>query len=291
MSTHPATWRLTRIEEHLTRREIVSPEGVPLDFHIAPPAERLAALLVDLGLIVASVLLLELVIGTLGDELATALGLLALFLVWSFWFTIFELRWQGRTPGKRLLGLRVISSSGAPLSAGSVFVRNATREVELVLPTLALLMPEQVLPGDGSLLTLPCWNRDRLRLGDMIAGTLVVRAPRVRLLDELARVKASSAAETAVLFTPAQLGSYGVHELQVLEDLLRHPQRNLEGLATVARAIRAKVAWTPGAGPMPDDLLFLRAFYAAQRARLEHELLLGRVPRDKHEAETRRKPS
>ncbi|MCB9896394.1 MAG: RDD family protein [Planctomycetes bacterium] len=296
MSAHAPspTFSLMQLEERLARREVVSPEGVPLVFAVAPAAERFAALLIDLVLIVLSVLLVAWVSHFAGDDLAQALGLLALFAIWSFWFTLFELRWQGRTPGKRLLGLRVISANGAPLTAGAIFVRNATREVEVVLPTFALLFPEQMLPGEGVvplacivwlllLVTLPLWNRDRLRLGDMIAGTMVVRAPRPRLLDELAAARPATAPEAALRFSPAQLEAYGVRELHVLEDLLRRGTAQPENLATVARAIRTKIGWTPD-GDLPRDEVFLRAFYAAQRARLEHKLLLGRAPRDKHDA-------
>jgi len=62
---------------------------------------------------------------------------------------------------------------------------------------------------------LPLWNRQRLRIGDLVAGTMVVQTPAGALLDEV------GADADAVAFTPAQLDVYGVYELQVLEGLLR----------------------------------------------------------------------
>ena len=61
-------------------------------------------------------------------------ALLLSFALRSFYFIFFELRWQGATPGKRALGLRVIDRKGGRLKPEAVFARNLMREVEMFLP-------------------------------------------------------------------------------------------------------------------------------------------------------------
>src|SRR5205823_10837025 len=113
-------------------------------------------------------------------------------------------------------------------------------------------------------------NRDRLRVGDLIAGTIVVRSPRERLLPDLATSAPAPAGAAAaarvpdVAFTREQLELYGIKELQVLEDLLRRFDEGtlpIDTLVLVAVKIQKKVGWT---GRAPDVVGFLRAFYAAQ---------------------------
>ena len=119
---------------------------------------------------------------------------------------------------------------------------------------------------------------DRLRLGDLVAGTWVVRAPTRRLLPDMA-IAPTAYATVRFDFTPAQLDAYGVKELQVLEDVLR--RRQIETIRGVAERIRVKIGWTRG--PDESDFDFLDAYYAALRRRLEQLMLLGRRRKDKHD--------
>ena len=120
-------------------RRILTPEGVPLIFQLAERGERAAAVLIDLvimllamtAVVLASVFLLS-QLGVSG--LGVGLTILLFFFVRSFYFIAFELRWQGTTPGKRALGLRVIDRAGGRLRADAIFARNLMREVELFLP-------------------------------------------------------------------------------------------------------------------------------------------------------------
>jgi hypothetical protein len=133
-----------------------------------------------------------------------------------------------------------------------------------------------VLAWVGVFLFFPLFNRDRLRVGDFVAGTWVVKAPRDRLsIDLLDSVEAGQ----TIVFTPEQAGAYGVKELHVLEDVLRRKDR--QTMAAVATRIRAKILWreTPG----ETDAAFLGAYYGALRARLESQLLFGRRRRDKYD--------
>ncbi|WP_242339554.1 MULTISPECIES: RDD family protein [Anaeromyxobacter] len=271
-------------------REVVTPDGVPLRFAIALAGDRAGAFLLDYLLVLAAVLVSVLAIFFLvgwagGADLALAGALLALFLVRTFYFTFFELSWRGQTPGKRKLGIRVIDARGGPLTAEAIITRNLTRELEVFLPMTALAGPDAVYPGAPAGVALaalawmllfgllPLFNRDRLRVGDLVAGTIVVRAPDARLLDELVAAPASRAAD-GFAFSLEQLDVYGEYELHVLEGLLRDgPAARPDALAAVAARIQEKIGWD---APAPDDRAFLRAYYTALRGRLERRLLLGR---------------
>lgn len=280
------------LAESRRSRSIVTPEGVPLPFELAAVGDRMMAFLLDVLVIfvVVGVLLVAGVLaGLRTGGVALALALVASFLVRNFYFAWMELRLGGRTPGKRRMRLRVIARDGGPLTAEAVLARNLTRDLEVFLPLTALTNPSLIFPGApgwGGLLCclwllifmlLPLFNKDRLRCGDIIAGTLVVRDNDPVLLSDLTTELSLPHAEQepAFPFTAAQLDHYGIRELQVLEDVLRDgldPAKQ-ELLVKVAASIRQKIEWEPS--PQEDDYLFLMAFYKAQRARLEHRLLLG----------------
>jgi uncharacterized RDD family membrane protein YckC len=271
---------------------VVTPEGVPLRFALADAGERAGAFLIDLMILVtASIALLVatvILVGAAGG-IGLAVGLVAFFLLRTFYFTFFESRWKGATPGKRALRLRVVDAHGGPLTAEAVFSRNLMREVEFFVPLVALLAPASLgdsLPGWARLVSLgwlmvfallPLFNRDRLRPGDLVGGTLVVRAPQALLLEDLsgARIVAPGKAAAQYTFTREQLDIYGIYELQVLEELLRSqgPVR-WQSLRAVSEKVQAKLRWRP---PVPDHDAerFLHDFYVAQRRRLEQKMMLG----------------
>jgi uncharacterized RDD family membrane protein YckC len=283
------------------RREIVTPEGLPLRFEVANLGERIAAFAVDMGIVFASMLALAIGLGiggiALGDELVMVGLFLGFFVLRNFYFMGFELRWGGRTPGKRMLGTRVIDGAGGPLLAQAVIARNFIRELEVWIPLGLLFTHDVLFPGVDApvrllalawvvaLLAVPFVNADHMRLGDLIGGTLVVVAPRASLGKDVSTKPRTKRAglEPGLRFTKAQLSHYGIYELQVLEDLLRRPSfRDRSGLPTVAYKIKVKIGWSTEQWKV-DDRAFLRAFYAAQRAELERKMQFGVRKADKHD--------
>ncbi len=279
-------------------REVLTPEGVPLHFRVATAGDRAAAFLIDLLLVaLATVLLVLLATFALsgpGGGVPIAIALVGAFLLRAFYFMGFELRWRGLTPGKKRLGLRVIDRHGGALTTEAVVSRNLVRDLEVFLPLGALLAPEQLwdgAPGWAMLLALvwlllcallPLFNRDRLRVGDLVGGTIVVSAPRAVLLTDLAAAAQPAAGKEALFaFSPKQLDVYGIYELQVLEDVLRRDaaRPNPGELSAIAERIRKKIDWQ---GEVRDTQRFLREFYAALRARNEQRLLFGKRKADKH---------
>ena len=270
-------------------RSLVTPEGVDLHLVLADAGERATAFLLDAAIIIGCliaasiiILLLALAIQGVAMELLGILWLFVFFGLRNVYFIAFELRTGAATPGKRALGLRVASRDGGPLTADAIFARNAIREIEVYLPLTFLLTQRTGVDGwivlagltwSGIFALFPLFNRDRLRAGDLMAGTWVVRAPKRRLLADLATSGADDRARFA--FSSAQINAYGVKELHVLEDVIRRGQAQVE--AEVAERIRRKIGWT---GSEPDRE-FLGAYYAALRGRLETRLLFGHRRKDK----------
>jgi len=124
---------------------------------------------------------------------------------------------------------------------------------------------------------LPFINRDRMRGGDLIAGTMVIAMPKRVLSGDLVEKKVQFS------FSEQQLRTYGAFELQVLEELLRQPETpdSKRVLNEVCDKICRKIGWTAPLQPA-DVMPFLREFYTAERAFLEREQLYGKVRADKY---------
>ncbi|NNG04671.1 MAG: RDD family protein [Inquilinus sp.] len=287
------------------QRRIVTPEGVALTVELAPRGDRAAALLIDLLIIVIALALLTLLVFLIiaasfgrGGGWMLSFILIAAFLLRSFYFVYFELRWQGTTPGKRKMGLRVIDRAGGPLRTDAVFARNLMREVEVFMPIAFLFGAEAgdlfswlALIWALVFVLLPFFNKDRLRAGDIVAGTWVVTAPKAVLLSDLADPKVAlrplgSARPDGIAFTAEQLAIYGIYELQTLESVLRGTGPDIgETRAAVADRIQRKIGWIDPAagGRRAEPKVFLEAFYGALRQHLETRMLFGVRRKDKHD--------
>ncbi len=269
-------------------RQFVTPEGVDLELRIASAGLRLAALVIDLTLVVAVLILFSLAMAWVGfagsADIGIVIWMLGAFLLRNFWFIGFELGQRAATPGKRLMGIRVVARDGGRLTADAVVARNLIRELELFLPLMMLgsgvaddmLSWWTILAGMIWSLTLSLFllfNRDRMRMGDLIAGTWVVMAQRAKLDSDIA---ASGGEQGGIAFGEAELAVYGIFELQELERVLR--LRDARAMREVADAIRAKI----GRPIAEEDDVFLLSYYRQLKARLERKLLFGTRREDKY---------
>jgi uncharacterized RDD family membrane protein YckC len=276
------------------RREIVTPEGAAIPVELADYGERLSAFFLDFVLQLVAIIVMVVLVVAVASKADSASGLTArigialvlfiYFLIRNMYFIFFEIAWRGATPGKRAVGLRVIDRHGGPLLPTAVIARNLTREVEMFLP-LGILMTGGA--GNWEELSLAVWmlffaalpaiNRDRMRGGDLIAGTTVIALPKRTLSSDLVE------GTVQFSFTEQQLRAYGAFELQVLEELLRRPDsaEGMRVLNDVCDKICHKIVWT---APVPPHqvTLFLRDFYTAERAFLEREQLYGKGRADKY---------
>lgn len=312
MARAPEAWApaIGQAADNRFERELVTPEGVDLRLRLAEASERAAAFLLDtaimVGILIAFTLLaIGAMIGVAATGAITGAGgkqasaevimviwLLGFFLLRNAYFILFELTPKAATPGKQALGLRVAARNGGRLTADAIFARNAMRELEVFLPLTFLATRANQVDAWLNLLGIvwcsifvffPLFNRDRLRVGDLVAGTWVVKSPQRKLMADVAETafasKAAFAAQGDFDFTQAQVDAYGAKELQVLEEVLRRTEART--VAAVAERIRGKIGWTRG--PIESDYAFLDAYYLALRARLESRLLFGRRRRDKYD--------
>jgi uncharacterized RDD family membrane protein YckC len=157
--------------------EVRTGEAVAIRYELAGLGSRFLAVMVDLlaQVTIAIVMMIAFafagpglvrIVPFAGKNLAAwgiALVVLLLFLIFFGWFIIFETWWSGRTPGKRALGLRVVRDGGFPLDLGAAIIRNLVRIVEVGLGFYALSAISALI------------SRENKRLGDLAAGTIVVR--------------------------------------------------------------------------------------------------------------------
>ena len=307
MTVHKAERMAYAGERTLRWREVMTPEGIPISIGVARIGDRMAALLIDgvlifvLGLVVMlSLSLMGAQIKSLGEDFAIALAILVFTLLRLFYFTFMELWRNGATYGKRAMKLRVVEATGKQLSSEAVLTRNFMREIELWIP-LQLMMTASthfpMAPGWARaaallwvfvLILVPVFNADRRRIGDFVAGTMVAILPDGRLTSDLlarpAARRGDGGESAEYSFTLAQLGIYGVYELEVLEDLLRSTAKDRhKTFELVSRKILRKLK-AEKLFQVSDPEQFLRQFYRAQRAHLEQKLLLGQRKASKNSA-------
>lgn len=144
-----------------TRLRIETPEGIDLILRPASLVPRALAFAIDLairGLILCVMFFLLFTLGQFG----MGLGAILMFLVTWWYMVLFEVLNQGRSPGKQIIGLRVVHDDGTPVGWSASLTRNLLRFAD-------------ILPFGYTLGILSCLNSHRFkRLGDIAAGTLVI---------------------------------------------------------------------------------------------------------------------
>jgi uncharacterized RDD family membrane protein YckC len=203
--------------------EVITTERVPFTYRVAGLGSRFLAWLVDLGLIVLLGCMglwigVVLEVGRAGIGAATV-TLWLFILEWGY-FLAFEWLWLGQTPGKRVVGLRVIQSQGTSVTGFQAAVRNIVRAVD-VLPFFY---------GVG--FVVAACNREQRRLGDFAADTLVVHVDRkakpIRALQE----RRTGAGRLSESLLRQRLGQLDRQQKQLLLDLcLRREQLRISDRA------------------------------------------------------------
>jgi uncharacterized RDD family membrane protein YckC len=143
---------------------IVTAEGVSIDLPLAGVGSRFIAAIIDTAIQVATLIALGLVAAVAPDSGVVGAGFLFLaFALFTGYDICFETLASGRTPGKRVTGLRVVTAGGGPVRFLTSTIRNVLRLVDI--------LPGTYLVG----IVVIVATRRNQRLGDLAAGTLVVR--------------------------------------------------------------------------------------------------------------------
>ena len=159
----------TQLDSHI---RVVTPENIGFEYRVASPFERVVAYGIDLLIMGGCILLgwglLAVIFGAIGwFDVGIGLFLLFLFAIRWFYHGLFEIFWNGQTPGKRAMGLRVLRVDGRPINAGQAVLRNFLRVVDS-LPAFTHLVG----------LVAITFSRRYQRLGDLACGTMVVAEER-----------------------------------------------------------------------------------------------------------------
>jgi len=155
---------------------IETPERVPLHFALASIGNRFIACAIDhtiQAVALIALVIIFLVIADVSDvghrltsapKWVIAILIFVVFLLLSGYFAFFEWIWNGQTPGKRWLKLRVIRQDGRPISFFEAVVRNVFRDLDIMpFPFYSI-----------GLISVFATSSDQ-RVGDLVAGTVVVR--------------------------------------------------------------------------------------------------------------------
>ncbi len=157
------------------RVSVETPGQIELTFTLAGAASRMMAYGIDILIRAGVVLVVSLFVlvatGFAAPELGMGLTLVIIFVVEWAYHTIIEWAWNGYTPGKRLLGLRVVRTSGVSID----FMRSAMRN----LLRAADIFPFAYATG----IFVMFFTKTERRLGDLVADTMVIREEKIRLRD------------------------------------------------------------------------------------------------------------
>jgi uncharacterized RDD family membrane protein YckC len=206
---------------------IETPERVPLHFALASIGNRFLACALDHALQAVAIILMVVAFMVLanyssfGEQFSNApkwvqaVLIVIVFLIFSSYFAFFEWIWNGQTPGKRLLKLRVIREDGRPVTFWEAAVRNLLRTFDMMpAPFYSIGLISVFLSLSDQ------------RVGDMVAGTVVIRE-REAEAPAFSKVFASSVSDPALRrsFRPvdfnASLAPLTESEIEVVETFLR----------------------------------------------------------------------
>ena len=206
---------------------IETPERVPLHFALASIGNRFLACAIDhtiqslallliviVGLMLSNISIIQEMVSS-APKWVKAVMILLMFLTFSSYFAFFEWLWSGQTPGKRWLKLRVLREDGRPITFWEASVRNLLRSLDMMPAPFYSI----------GLISVFSTTRDQ-RVGDMVAGTVVIRE-REAEAPEFAQVFAAPVSDPALRrsFKPvdftASLSSLTDSEIQVVETFLR----------------------------------------------------------------------
>ena len=241
---------------HLT---VVTPEGVVLDFRAAGVASRTLAkgidLLIQFVALIGAVFLAAFMV-LVNEAFAVVTIVITIFLIFYGYSAVLETWWDGKTVGKKLFGIKVITTEGGPVRFRHAAIRSMIATFDFFFPS----------PGGLIAVFFALLTKRSQRLGDLAAGTIVIREPK--------------AAPAPVFFAPvfgseafaANLDTSRLDPRQytlVREFLLRSHDLTPEARRDLAEALADQVAVHTG-NPRPFDLdgeRYLVAVLHAHQAR------------------------
>ncbi len=310
--------------KNIPKLAVMTPENIYLELETSLLYKRFCAFIIDIFYIFVifflSLLGIFLLLFLIKPYLNIPAEIILAFLnFWHFilingYFIFFELR-TGSTPGKKIYKYRVIQEDGTALTASSIYIRNLMREVEIWLPFRYILLLLATQKMDSNFywwiflfMLIPIFEKKHRRLGDLLAGTIVVTMPRLVLQEDVSILAEKKVQKSKIAFqqnslqskithiseaniskeintvnifsfSPEMLDIYGQDELKIIEDILRGQQsltqKEKDSLLHLAvKKITKKIGYFSPISPEQESI-FLNEFYRAQRIVLEKKLVRG----------------
>jgi uncharacterized RDD family membrane protein YckC len=235
------------------QRGIVTPEAVLLEFETAGVGSRTIAKVIDVTAQAMLLYLLAFAIGivSIGGAVPEVLGVVmvavGLLGVYFGYPVLFETLWNGRTPGKTAMGLRVVTVEGAPIRFRHAMIRAVVGIVDFWIP-----------PGGATAIVAAILSRRTQRLGDMAAGTIVLRE-RSATHDVSAMTfrplpgwEPYTASLDVAMLTPEE---YGVVRSFLVRVAQLEPGARAALATKLATPVAAKLHHAPPAGVHPEHFL------------------------------------
>ncbi|OLC56689.1 MAG: hypothetical protein AUH85_05500 [Chloroflexi bacterium 13_1_40CM_4_68_4] len=234
-------------------------EHVGISYELAGIGNRMLAAFLDIvflgiviggGFLVVSVILRQLNVPLSVDVVVGAVLVVLLLLAapFAYWVAL-ESFWNGQTLGKRIVGIRVLRDDGSPVGFFAIATRGLLRALDLV----PIIFPVDII--------LIVASKKGQRLGDLVAGTVVVKA---RVERDFSTLRTRALPATAAAVTVRALSGEGqrlVREFALRESGLK-PEARVNVAHSIARIIRPAI---PESSEHPDDVEFLRAVAASLR--------------------------
>jgi uncharacterized RDD family membrane protein YckC len=233
----------------LDRQLIINtPEQVSLEFHLAGVGSRFMAIFVDslIQMAVFTILIFAevLTFATMGvgGKWSMALLIIASFVVYWGYFALFEGLMHGQTPGKRVVGIRVVKDSGRGIKFSEAVTRNFMRLIDM--------LPGVYVFGLACMLV----SKEKKRIGDYVAGTVVVHEKSAQeVYPDLQQLDSTAPVQEWVM-------KLGNQDLELIESFLHRrialdPSVRTSTAIRIVQHIRSKTNESPAPGQLYEDFL------------------------------------
>jgi uncharacterized RDD family membrane protein YckC/uncharacterized membrane protein SpoIIM required for sporulation len=250
----PPTPVYTSLDQQI---DIETPEQVVLSYTVAGIGSRTVAALIDYGICVALFFAIWIALDAFLTVRGSAPWVTALLIIGGFtviwgYYVLFEALWDGQTPGKRRMGLRVVRDGGYSITFSASAVRNLVRAIDM-----------QPLPFYGVGILSVLLSRSGKRLGDYAAGTFVVRERALVMAAPASAPQSASPSVSPVAVAAALLND---DEFSLLERFVQRrgtlePERRAQFTSDLAARFRPRMLAYAGSDPA-----FLIALFESERA-------------------------
>ena len=245
LASHPVGRGPTTADPSVARSmhtaAVVTPEAVLLEFRAAGIASRLMAKGIDLilqFLVIYALIIVGAIVTFLDETIGIVTITVSIFLVF-FGYPAIEAVWNGQTLGKKIFGIKVITIEGGPVRFRHAAIRSMVWVVEFMIP-----------PGGLIALTVALLTKQSQRLGDLAAGTMVVRSTKIQT-NPVFFPPAMGAEDFSITFDAGRLSA---HDYALIREFLMRAHELTPGARQHVAAVLSEAVEQAAARPRPPEV-------------------------------------